>query len=138
MKNLYYKIIFGYDAEDYIEITGEELEKASYAHLKKKDGSYSGGTVSGDKIIAIQPDYHKAMGWNRGYKLGSEDYAEISNKNIDTKHKNYLSTTKDKIYHLIETKQENLIGKNLEIEGFKPKDALHGDSGMKSIGDILK
>lgn len=112
---MYYKIIRGYSAEDYIEITQDELEKALYCFLTKKDSLYSGGAVKGSEIIAIQPDYHRAMGWNRGYKLQAEEYSELRQKGIDKKMQQSLENTKDKVQYLMTTKQENLIGKNIEI-----------------------
>ena len=116
MKNLYYKIIFGFDAEDYIPIEDSELEKAFYAFLKKKDGIYSGGAVKGTNIQAIQPDYHRAMGWNRGWRLTDEDYAELNARGIANPHMNTLADVKMKVSSLIETGQENLIGKNADIK----------------------
>jgi len=114
-----YKIIHGYDAEDYIQIDDSELEKAFYCFLMKKDGVYSGGAVRGSQIMAIQPDYHRAMGWNRGYKLCANDYEELSQKGIDRKHHRLLSETKEKVQYLIDTKQEHLIGKNAEMPKLK-------------------
>jgi hypothetical protein len=112
---MYYKIIRGYSAEDYIEITTDELEKAFYCFLTKKDSIYSGGAVKGSEIIAIQPDYHRTMGWTRGWKLTADDYSELRQKGIDRKMQLSLETTKDKVQYLMTTKQENLIGKNIEI-----------------------
>ena len=111
---LYYKIIFGFDAEDYIQIDGSELEKAYYAFLKKKDAVYSGGAIRGTNISAIQPDYHRAMGWNRGHVLLDDDFEEISKKGIDNAHMHNFSEIKSKVHHLIQTNQENMIGKNIE------------------------
>lgn len=111
----YYKLIRGYSAEDYIEIDETELEKAYGAFLMKKDGVYSGGAVRGSDIIAIQPDYHQAMGWNRGYKLGADDYAEISSRGIDRKHLNYLGEVKNRVQYLISQNKTDLIGKNIEL-----------------------
>jgi len=110
-----YKIIRGYNAEDYIQIEESELEKAYYCFLNKKDSIYTGGAVKGSEIIAIQPDYHRTMGWNRGYKLGPDDYNELREKGIDRKMQLQLENTKDKVQYLIQTKQENLIGKNAQI-----------------------
>jgi hypothetical protein len=112
----YYKLIRGYGAEDYIEITEDELEKAQYAFLAKKDSVYSGGAVRGADILAIQPDYHRAMGWNRGYKLGPDDYAELSETGVSRNHMTYLAEIKDKVQHLIKTGKTELIGKNVDIK----------------------
>lgn len=107
-----FKIIFGYDAEDYLGIDETELEKAYYCFLEKKDSIFSGGAVRGSNIMAIQPDYHAAMGWNRGHKLGGDDYAELKVKGIERKHSLYLSETKSHVQSLIQSGQTHLIGKS--------------------------
>jgi hypothetical protein len=120
-----YKIIRGYGTEDYLEIEDSELEKAYYCFLEKKDSIFSGGAIKGSQILAIQPDFHKTMGWNRGYKLDEYDYADMNEKGIDKKLQHLLSETKEKVQYLIETNQTHLIGKNADfprIENSKEKE----------------
>ncbi len=112
---MYFKIIRGYGLEDYIEIDKSELEKAYYCFLEKKDAIFSGGPVRGSQIQTIQPDFHRTMGWNRGYKLGVEDFEELGNKGIDRKSRDLLSESESRVKHLIETRQQHLIGKGIEI-----------------------
>lgn len=115
----YYKIIHGYSSEDYIEIDETELEKAFYVFLMKKDAVFSGGAIKGNSILMIKPDFHRTMGWNRGYKLDDWDYAEISDKGIDRKMQRVLEDTKSKVQYLMESKQENLIGKGFKMPQLK-------------------
>lgn len=131
----YFKLIRGYNAEDYISIDETELDKAYYAFLEKKDGVYSGGAVRGSEIIAIQPDFHKIMGWNRGYKLQELDFAELNERGIDRKCQFLLSNTKEKVQFLIKTNQLNLLGK--PVEGFDKLLPKIDGEGMKSIGEIM-
>lgn len=93
----FYKIVFGYDAEDIIRIDETELKKALYVHLTGKKGVFSEGTVSGERIIAIQPDYHRAMGWNLGHKLDAEDYRELSRSGVDVSHKEFYIEAKNEV-----------------------------------------
>lgn len=111
MKNKPYKLITGFNPEDYIEINEDELEKAYYCFLEKKDAIFSGGAVRGARIQEIKPDYHRAMGWTRGYKLSAEDYAELSAKNIDRTMTYRLAEVKDVVQELLRTGKTNLIGK---------------------------
>ena len=106
-----YKIVHGYGPEDYIEITDRELEKAYYCFLEKKDSIFSGGAIKGSQILNIKPDFHKIMGWNRGYKMDVEDFAELAQKGVDRKTRDRLNEAKDKVVGLIATKQTHLIGK---------------------------
>lgn len=134
MKN--FKLIRGYGPEDYIEINEDELEKALYCFLEKKDGVFTGGAIRGSQILAIQPDYHKAMGWNRGHKLEALDYAELSEKGIDRAHTHLLSTTKEKVQYLMGSNQIGLIGKNVEVEGYTTKPQIKSGGGMKHISNL--
>lgn len=131
---IHYKILHGFSPEDYIEIEENEVQKAFGAFLQKKDAVFTGGAIRGNLIQAIKPDFHKTMGWNRGYKLDNFDYEELSQKGIDKKANDYLSACKDVVQGLIESKQEHLIGK-YEIN---VKEVKVGDrGGMKSIGEII-
>lgn len=112
---MFFKLIRGYSAEDFISIDESELEKAQYCFLMKKDSIYSGGPVKGSEILAIQPDYHKTMGWNRGYKLEALDYAELAEKGLEKKAQLQLQACKERVLHLIKTNQEPLIGTNLRL-----------------------
>lgn len=132
----YYKIIRGYGAEDFIRIDETELEKANYAFLAKKDAIYSGGSVRGSEILAIQPDYHRIMGWNTGYKLGVDDFAELRAKGIEKKCLGLLSSSKEKVQYLISTKQENLIGRNVAIPELEKKNPVSKE--IESLADKMK
>lgn len=112
----YFKLIKGFGVEDFIQIDETELEKAYYCFLEKKDAVYSGGAIRGADIQAVLPDYHRAMGWNRGYKLEADDYAELGSKGVDRNHMALLADTKEKVNYLIRTKQQNLIGQNIDIK----------------------
>jgi len=110
---MFYKIIRGYDSEQYIEIEASELDKAFYCFLEKKDSVFSGGAVRGSGILAIQPDYHRTMGWNRGHKMDSLDFEDLNDKGLDRKFREFLSSSKEKIHFLIQTNQLHLIGKEV-------------------------
>lgn len=121
----YYKVIFGFAPEDSVCIDETELEKAIYAHVTGKKAIFNEGTVSGERIIAIQPDYHRAMGWNRGYKLGADDFAQLSQEGVDIRHRELYAATKQKVSYLISSKKEHLIGKNVDM----PQLAASKDAG---------
>lgn len=110
-----FKIIHGYNPEDYVEIEKDEVEKAYYCFLEKKDSIFSGGAIKGSNILMIKPNFHKAMGWNRGYKLDEYDYAEIKKTGLDRRMENFLQDKKDRVHYLISHGKQDLIGKNIEI-----------------------
>lgn len=79
----YYRVKYGYGADEFISVNEIELPMAIRAHVGGKRGIFKEGTVSGDKIIAVIPDYQRAMGWSRSHQLSGEDYAEIGREKIE-------------------------------------------------------
>lgn len=138
MKTLHYKVVFGFDAEDYVPISAEELEKAIWAHMRGKNVAFEQGSVSGERIVAVQPDYHSAMGWNRGYTLGADDYAELTQYGVDKKHSKFLAHAKDRIQYLVETKQEHLIGKNMPIPELEHAKESEISDGVKKLAASMR
>lgn len=136
MKTRYYKLIRGYDAEQYIEIEESELDKAYYCFLEKKDSVFSGGAIRGSQILAIQPDFHRTMGWNRGYRLESVDYEDLRDKGVDRKMQNALSTSKERVDYLMRTNQLHLLGK--PVEGFDEIKKVESRGGVSNMADLLK
>lgn len=110
----YFKIKVGYNENDEISIDETELETALHVFLTNSKGVFKNGAVNGSNIMLITEDWHKAMGWNKGHKLGPEDYAQINRELPD--YVGYIHRTKEKVEHLIRTKQQNLIGKNADVK----------------------
>ncbi len=132
-----FKIIHGYNPEDYIEIEKEEVEKAFYCFLEKKDSLFSGGAIKGSNILMIKPDFHKVMKWNRGYKLDEYDWAEIREKGLDVRMQKYLEEKKDKIQYLLINNKQELIGKNIEIPELNQKNPEINEA-TKKLSDKFK
>lgn len=115
MVNMKFKIMRGFGQDDFIPIEEEELEKAIYCHMARKDGAFNMGSINGSHISAVMPDWHGTMGWNYAYKLTADDWDDIRSKGVDTKVQKFIEGAKNKVQYLIETKQENLIGKGFEM-----------------------
>jgi hypothetical protein len=79
----YFKVQKGYGVDDYISIDETELRKAMIAQVKGQVAIFREGTVSGNSIMSITPDWNRTMGWNRDYKLTGEDYEYIGNKRVN-------------------------------------------------------
>lgn len=133
---MHYKIKTGYGELDFVPIDQSELETAFYAFLSESKAIFKQGVVRGKDIISISPDYHKVMNWNYTHKLDVDDFAELRSKGIENKAMNLLETAKEKVQYLIQTKQEHLIGKNVDV-GLPARDEKRG-GGIKSIGELIK
>jgi hypothetical protein len=79
----YFKIKMGFGEDDFISIDETELSKAIRAQVKGTVAIFGEGTVAGNSILAITPDWNRMMGWHRGWKLTSDNWAQISRKQIN-------------------------------------------------------
>ncbi len=97
----HYRVVYGFGKDEFISIDETELRKAIIAQGTGRVVLFNEGSIAGNEIKRILPDYQKDMGWNRDYQLTGEDYKEIG----DEKMREYI-----------------LFQKNtqLEIEGKKP------------------
>lgn len=75
MKKLYFKAMRGW-GEDFVSFELKDLPKAIKAQ-STGEIFIANGTIAGNKIEMIIPDYHKTMGWNYSHRLEADDYAEI-------------------------------------------------------------
>lgn len=74
----HYKIVYGFNDDDYLPIVGDELPKAIALFMERTGrGVFSTGAIAGSDIKRIVPDWHTAMGYTKGYKLTTYDYQEI-------------------------------------------------------------
>ena len=134
----YFKIKVGYGENEYVPIDEDELETALFVFLTEGKGIFKNGVVRGKDIIGITEDWHKAMGWNKGYELSADDWIDIKEKGVQAEYQGLIGEKKEKIQYLIQTNQQNLIGKNVEVIGFENKKQLSRGGGIKSIREIMK
>ncbi len=74
----YFKIVYGFNQDEYLEIDENELAKAIAIFMQGNGrASFHSGAVRGQDIMRIIPDWHTTMGWNKGHKMTSDDHAEV-------------------------------------------------------------
>lgn len=113
---LYFKAFTGFGVERTVSFPAEELEKATYAFLREKRVAFKDGqSVDGKYIQQISPDWHRIMGWTADYKLGVDDFAELSKKGIEKRARDFQGKINERIHYLLAHKQENLIGTGAKI-----------------------
>jgi hypothetical protein len=92
----YFRIKIGYGSNDFISIDEPDVEKAVRAQVTGKVAIFSEGTVSGNHIISIMPDYNRMLGLKRDYQMTGEDYAQISKATVN-ECRELLETTKSRM-----------------------------------------
>jgi hypothetical protein len=125
MKELRFKVKYGYTAMDRVSITDFELEKALYAQRFGIPVLLGGKQISGKEIKVIEPDYHYYTGWYESYVPNSgEDWLQIE-RDCPPMLENIIRHKRERIDYLISSNQKHLIGKNVEIpELDKPKEEV--------------
>jgi hypothetical protein len=129
----YFKVKIGYGVEDFISISKDELEKATYAFITNDKVVFQNGVTTGKAIMAIVPDYHKTMGWNYGRKMEDLDFAEVKAKVGDPV--KYIALAKENVQAYINAGTPELIGsKPLEIKApSKASQEILENVEMKSL-----
>lgn len=93
---MYFKVKTGYGVDDFISIDETEVRSAINAQVTGKVAVCKGGTISGNHIISITPDYNRLMGYHRDYQLNGEDYDAIGNTE-QVAHQNFLEDTRNEL-----------------------------------------
>lgn len=106
MKKHFFKVWYGYDKS--FQIDEDELARALYAHMTGKKVFLKNFSLNGNLIGLIEPDYHRAMGFNDEYKLRGEDFALIRGKYPD--YDGLIGKTKDSLVLMIKEGRTDLIG----------------------------
>lgn len=77
----YYKIVFGFNEDDYLSITSDELHKAQVIAIEGGKATFEEGFYNnrGNDIMRIVPDWHRVRGWNKGYKMTALDHEDVAN-----------------------------------------------------------
>lgn len=109
----YFKVKFGFNVSDQVSIGEDELEKALYAQIKGVPIQIGPAYINGKNIISITPHWHKHTGWYEYYEpTGGEDWVQI--KRDCPNYEGIVESAKQKVYHLMQTGQEKMIGKKQE------------------------
>jgi hypothetical protein len=110
MKNLYFKIKFGYGKKDYVVLDENEVQRAIYAMYSDKPIQLGEIFIRGSNIISITPHYHAYTGWNESYEAKeAEDFLQIEKDCPNFTGR--LETIKNHVIKLVQEKKLSEIGK---------------------------
>ena len=119
MKDLYFKVKYGFNSSEQISIKEDELEKALYAQKFGVVAQLSNKQINGKYIISIEPDINKYTGWYDSYSPSSaEEFAQIR-RDCPPEINDVIRAKREKVDYLISKGQQNLIGKNIPISELK-------------------
>ena len=120
----HFLVKYGFSRDEVISIDHTEIEKAIYAHLTGAKVAFKSGSVSGDKIISVTPDFHRELGWGYDHVLDGYDYKDLNHDDLQNKYRHFLGQMTEKVKYLMESGQKHLIGKNQVLPRSTPKQNL--------------
>lgn len=74
-----FKVKTGFSETDFIRIDENEVPKAIRAQGMGGVAVFTEGSISGNHIISVTPDWHYELGLNPGAKFESQDWKQIEN-----------------------------------------------------------
>lgn len=114
MKTKHFKVMRGFGTDDYIPITESELKKAIYAHMTGTNVAFEMGSISGNHISAVVPDFQRTMGWNPSHKLDNDDWTDIRSRGLDNGMRNMIASAKEDVQMIIATGNTNLLNEPIK------------------------
>jgi len=104
----YYKIQYGYNQNQSVTITQEELPKAIHMFLTGKGRGLFGDTaIRGKDIIRIEPDWHKVKGWNKSWIMDEYDWEDV--KPLQSAYKETYGEAKMLVQDAVKMGKENIL-----------------------------
>lgn len=144
MDKKYYKIVYGFNQDNYFEITSDELHKAHVIAVKGGGASFESGFFRnrGQDVLRIEPDWHRVKGWNRTHKMDEFDYQEVSS--LVEPYRKTLSNGKELAKYIIHSNRQELLNlpaseafKEMKKQIESPKNKQLSDEAQK-LGEKFK
>ena len=102
----YYTVRLSYNDKDQdVTIGSKEMPAVYWAFLKETKAVTSVGLFRGKDIISVLPDFHKILGFNKGYDLQPEDFRLIGTDPTCIKAVRFLEEVKQ-VARTVDTVQE--------------------------------
>lgn len=136
----FYKIVYGFNEDDYLSITSDELHKAQVIAIEGGKAIFEDGFYNnrGNDVMRIIPDWHRVRGWNKGYKMTVLDHEDI--KSLIEPYRKTLANSKLLAEYIIRNNKRELLSLPAS-EAFKQVKELQSpnkkmlDSGVYKLAD---
>jgi len=130
-----FKVVYGFNRDQYIEITKQDLPKAYYGFLTEGKIVFSDGhAMKGRDIIRIEPNWNAVMGWHKDYVPKDEDFYNIGEQRkrvaIDL-----MMQAKEIAKEVSETKNINLLSQPFIVKEIESSPQAKELADMKRIGE---
>jgi len=110
MKQLKWRVVYGYDKNAYIQIGEDLLEKAKYSMATGKILSANGKMIRGSEIKRIEPDYRYYTKWNDDYVYGNSDDLKQIERDCPIKELNdRYQLADERVRYAITNKKVNIL-----------------------------
>lgn len=116
-----FKIITGYNEQQFFRIEADELHKAYFVFMNENSRTIfkNGRTLLHRELLKIEPDVNYVMGWLPDYKLSGEDFKIIEENTICKKMEYDTRLARDVAYKITSPQQLNMpmyeVAQSLQI-----------------------
>ena len=130
-----FKVVYGFNRDQYIEITKQDLPKAYYGFLTEGKIVFSDGhAMKGRDIIRIEPNWNAVMSWHKDYVPKDEDFYHIGEKRKEAAF-NLMSQAKEIAREVNETKNISLLSQPFNLKEPQSSPQAKQLADMKRIGE---
>ena len=111
----HYRVKVGYRDDEFLSVSENELPKAQVLFLEGTGrGLFEEGAIRGNDIMRILPDFHRARGWNRSWKMQDEDYADI--QHLERPYRDTYQLAENIAKEIISQNRRDLLSENKSLE----------------------
>lgn len=85
----YFRVKYGYGKDEFVSVDENEVRVALAVQVSGEVAVFKEGSISGNSIIAVLPDFNRLLGYKRDYIMEGEDYDQIPN-GVQAEHHTFL------------------------------------------------
>jgi len=129
-----FKVVYGFNRDQYIEITKQDLPKAYYGFLTDGKIVFSDGyAMKGRDIMRIEPNWNEVMGWHKDYVPKDEDFSNIGEQRKKVAF-DLMIQAKEIAREVSENKNISLLSQPFNLKEIQSSPQAKQLAGMKKIG----